>query len=248
MPMAYVGTPRLLGNDIETLASIIQGEAGGEGLLGMQAVADVIRNRAQQNFSGYGSNPLDQALARNQFQGQSSKISPEAMAVAEQLKTGQIPSVTKGALYYANPGASTASWAKRLNEQNALKIGNHYFTNNAEGQPFAASPYAGLADGPKGQESYPGLARETAPHPLGGILANIGIPQDAADEIAATLSGPDPGEKSPLQNMFSALAQTPNAPPVRFGPMGDARQTGGGLLAALNAPKIQDLLLKQRMG
>lgn len=117
------------------------------------------------------------------------------------------------------------------------------------------SPYAGMADGPKGQESYPGLgggptglAGATGQHPLGGILAGIGIPQDAADEIAATLSGPDPGEKSPLQKMFSALAQTPEAPPVRFGPMGDARNTGDSLLKALNAPKIGDLLLQKRLG
>lgn len=248
--MAYVGTPRFRGNDLETLASIIQGEAGGEGLLGMQAVADVIRNRASQNFSGYGSNPLDQALARNQFQGQASKISPEAMAVAQQLQGGNLPSVTKGAVYYANPGDSTASWARRLNDQNALKIGNHYFTNNAKGEPFAASPYAGLADGPKGQEAYspPGLG--DAPSGLavatgapGGILG--GIPQDVADYAAS--DDPKPfGER--LGNAFKALTQTPDAPQVRFGQMGDARNTGNSLLKAVNAPKFADALLQKRLG
>ena len=104
-----------------------------------------------------------------------------------------------------------------------------------------------MADGPKGQEMYapPGLAPATG---QGGILADLGIPQDAANEIAATLSGPEPGEKSPLQKLFASLAETPNAPPVRFGPMGDARQTGDALLKQLNAPKMGDLLLKQRMG
>jgi hypothetical protein len=239
--MAYVGTPRLLGNDIETLASIIQGEAGGEGLLGMQAVADVIRNRANQNFSGYGSNPLDQALARNQFQGQSSKAGPEARSVAEQLKAGNLPSVTNGATYYANPGASTASWARNLNDQNALKIGNHYFTDNAKGAPFAASPYAGLPDGPKGQESYPGLAPATGQQ--GGILA--GIPQDVAD-YASTPEPKSFGER--LHGAFKALADTPDAPPVRFKPLGDVRQGADGLLKAVYAPKISDLLLQKRMG
>ncbi len=241
--MAYVGTPKLLGDDIQTLASIIQGEAGGEGLLGMQAVADVIRNRAANNFSGYGSNPLDQALARNQFQGQSSKVGPEALAVAQQLKTGNLPSVTKGALYYANPGASTASWARRLNSDNALKIGNHYFTNNANGAPFADSPYAGMADGPKGQESYGlggspvGLASVTGSQ--GGLLA--GIPHDAANEIAATLNGPDEGQhqQSPLQKMFAALAKTPEADPVRFSQMGDVRQSGDSLSKYLASLKQQ---------
>ncbi len=247
--MAYVGTPRFRGNDLETLASIIQGEAGGEGLLGMQAVADVIRNRASRNFSGYGSNPLDQALARNQFQGQASKISPEAMAVAEQLKGGNLPSVTKGAVYYANPGDSTASWARRLNDQNALKIGNHYFTNNAKGEPFAGNAYAGLPDGPKGQEAYspPGLGGvpsglAVATSAPSGLLGDI--PQDVADYAAS--DDPKPfGER--LGNAFKALTQTPDAPQVRFGQMGDARVSGDALLKTLNAPTLADSLAKKRL-
>jgi hypothetical protein len=245
--MAYVGTPRLLGNDIETLASIIQGEAGGEGLLGMQAVADVIRNRASQNFSGYGSNPLDQALARNQFQGQSSKYGPEALSVAQQLTSGNLPSVTKGAVYYANPGASTAGWARRLNDENALKIGNHYFTDNAKGQPFASSPYAGMPDGPKGQEAYspPGLGGQPGLAVATNSPGILGVPQDVADYAAS----PEPksfGER--LQGAFKVLADTPDAPPVRFKQLGDVRQTGDGLLKALNAPKFGDTLLQKRLG
>lgn len=245
--MAYVGTPRFLGSDVDTLASIIQGEAGGEGLQGMQAVADVIRNRASQNFSGYGSNPLDQALARNQFQGQSSKVGPEALAVAQQLATGSLPSVTKGALYYANPGASTASWAKRLNDQNALKIGNHYFTNNANGEPFAGNPYAGMADGPKGQEAYAppilGPDTSTATASILGPGNQDISPPDTGAAVAQALNP----KTSPLQNVFKALAKTPDAPAIRFGQMGDARQTGDTLSKALNAPTLADLLAKKRM-
>ncbi|TIR37803.1 MAG: cell wall hydrolase, partial [Mesorhizobium sp.] len=89
------------------------------------------------------SSPVAQALARNQFQGQSTKIGPDARNVASQLISGQLPDVAGNALYYANPGASTASWARNLNSSNAMKIGNHYFTDNAKGVPFAApSPYA----------------------------------------------------------------------------------------------------------
>lgn len=242
--MAYVGTPRYFGNDLNTLASILQGEAGGEGMQGLLAVADVIRNRAGQNFSGYGSGLLDQALAKNQFQGQSANASPEARRVAERLISGKIPDVTGGALYYANPGASTASWARRLNDQNALKIGNHYFTNNTEGQPFSApSPYAALPDGPKGQEMWPqetGLsAATTSQKAPAGILS--GVPQDVAAYAASDDS------KSPLQGIFSALAQTPDAPPVRFSPLGDARQTGDALLKQLQSTPIASILLKQRL-
>ncbi len=111
------------------------------------------------------------------------------------------------------------------------------------------SPYAGLADGPKGQESYQGLGG--APVGLasatgqqgGGILS--GIPQDVADYAAS----PEPkslGER--LQGAFKALADTPDAPPVRFKQMGDVRQSGGGLLKELNAPKLSDLLLQKRLG
>lgn len=245
--MAYVGTPKYLGTDLETLASILQGEAGGEGLQGMQAVADVIRNRASQNFSGYGSSPVAQALARNQFQGQSAKAGPEAHSVAQQLVSGNLPDVAGNALYYANPGASTASWARNLNSENAMKIGNHYFTDNAKGVPFAGNPYAGMADGPKGQETYaqPGLGGS----PGLAVATNGGILGDVPPEVADYASSKDPkpfGER--LQGAFRALADTPDAPPVRFGPIGDARNTGDSLLKALNAPQISDLLLKKRLG
>lgn len=147
--MAYVGTPRYLGDDVTTLASILQGEAGGEGVHGMQAVANVIQNRASQNFSGYGSALVDQALAEKQFQGQVSKPGKQAKAIAEQLVSGSIPDITGGALYYANPADSSAKWARNLNDGNALKIGNHYFTDNADGKPFAPAVSAanGLASG-----------------------------------------------------------------------------------------------------
>lgn len=134
--MAYVGTPRYLGSDLKTLASILQGEAGGEGVSGMQAVANVIQNRASQNFSGYGNGLIDQALAEQQFQGQARNPSKAARDVAAKLINGQVPDITGGALYYANPTDSSAQWARNLNGGNALKIGNHFFTDNAEGRPF----------------------------------------------------------------------------------------------------------------
>jgi hypothetical protein len=237
--MAYVGTPRMRGDQLQTLASIIQGEAGGEGLLGMQAVADVIRNRAGKNFSGYGSGLLDQALARNQFQGQSSKIGPEALRVAQQLQDGTLPDAAGSALYYANPGASTAAWARNLNASNALKIGNHYFTDNANGVPFAGGSYVG-PDGPKGQESYPSPADPAAPQ-QGGMMADTGIPQGVADYAAS-----DDNQKSPLASFFERLGNVEYPAPPRLGPMGDARETGGLLLKALAQPGIADYLFGKR--
>jgi len=250
--MAYVGTPNFMGSDLNTLASILQGEAGGEGLRGLQAVADVIQNRASQNFSGYGSSLLDQALARNQFQGQSTKPSPEAKQVAAQLLGGQLPDVTGGALYYANPGASTASWARNLNANNALQIGNHYFTNNTNGQPFAPSPYANMADGPKGQEMYPSLpsaAQPTAVAGSDGSDPSLGLSAQQGNDIASILNPNQDNFGNRLQAAFQKLAQTPNAPMPRMGGGGDARSSGNDLLKALqaNGLDLSQLLMKQRL-
>lgn len=240
--MSYVGTPRYLGSDLETLASILQGEAGGEGPQGLQAVASVIQNRANQNFSGYGKSLIDQALAHNQFQGQSATPSPEARAVAAQLTSGGLANdPTHGALYYANPGASSASWARNLNPDNSLQIGHHYFTDNTNGNPFGGA--APGPDGPKGQEAYaqPVLGPSPQPSPLG---PPGGIPTDVA-QYAAADEQKTPGQW--LQGVFGKIAQTPDAPAVRFGPMGDARNSGGDLLKALNAPTLSDLLSKKRL-
>jgi N-acetylmuramoyl-L-alanine amidase len=137
--MAYVGTPSMQGDPAYTLASIIQGEAGGQGQEGMRAVASVMQNRARTNFSGYGTDVLQQALHPNQFQGQATP-SAASLAIARQLLAGAVQDNTGGATSYANPGASTAAWAKRLNETNAVKIGDHYFTDNQKGAPFLGSP------------------------------------------------------------------------------------------------------------
>jgi hypothetical protein len=45
----------------------------------------------------------------------------------------------------------------------------------------------------------------------------------------------DPNEKGGLKGLFNALAQFPDASPARMGPMGDARQSAGGLLELLGA-------------
>jgi hypothetical protein len=148
--LAYVGTAKVLGSPRDTLASVIQGEAGNQGLTGMQAVGATIQNRASINFSNYGSDLVSQATARMQFQGQSGNISPNAYKVADDMLAGRNPDPTGGALYYANPGASTASWARNLDGDNSLKIGSHYFTDNDQGIPFQGGGTTFAGTGPDG--------------------------------------------------------------------------------------------------
>ena len=85
--MAYVGTPTQTGSVRDLLASVIQGEAGNQGTVGMTAVGAVIANRANSNFSGYGSSIQAQLLARNQFQGQAAPTA-SSYAVADNILSG----------------------------------------------------------------------------------------------------------------------------------------------------------------
>lgn len=180
--MAYVGTPRRYSSDRDTLASIIAGEAGGEGKVGMQAVASVIQNRAKNNFSGYGSSLIAQATARRQFQGQS-RPTTASYAIADDLLAGNVSDVTGGALYYANPGASTAAWARRLNSDNALKIGNHYFTDNTDGVPFSGDGASASGDAlGDGLTAENGLAWAAHDVPVPNIDANAGNVPEAINQ------------------------------------------------------------------
>ncbi|MGY2995445.1 cell wall hydrolase [Mesorhizobium sp. URHB0026] len=243
--MSYVGTPRYLGSDLQTLASILQGEAGGEGPQGLQAVASVIQNRAKQNFSGYGSDPISQALAKNQFQGQSPHPSPEALAVAQQLAGGSLANdPTHGALYYANPGASSASWARNLNPNNSLQIGHHYFTDNTSGSPFAGA--APGPDGPKGQEAY------APPAPFGSMSPPMMAHDNSIDPNVAKYAFAD--DKSPIGNrlskageLFSKATEAPRLRPGPFPGGPSAEQAGGLLKATSNTNQLAQMLLGRRM-
>lgn len=75
-----------------------------------------------------------------------------------------------------------------------------------------------------------------------GILADLGVPQSVADYAAS-----DDNEKSPLAKFFARLGQVETPPPMRLGPMGDARETGGLLLKALQQPTMADYLAGKRM-
>lgn len=122
------------------------------------------------------------------------------------------------------------------------------------------NPFAGMADGPKGQEMY----APPAPPPVPGASglasggsgydpsdANLGLTAQQGQDITSILNPNDPNSPSNrLHAMFQRLAQTPNAPAPYLRGGGDARQSGNDLLKALQgttASSLSDLLLKQRL-
>jgi len=111
------------------------------------------------------------------------------------------------------------------------------------------SPYAGFADGPKGQETYalpgawvPGSGSAVASD--GGDGSNLNMTGQQGKDIASILN---PQQQNNLQTMFQKLAQTPNAPAPYLRGIGDARSTGNSLLNALRAPTLSDLLIQKRL-
>ena len=121
----------------EAAIRTILGEAGNQGAQGQLAVADVIANRYK---AGTWGSDIRQIVSPNQFNGfdaTTPKDSARYQAAADAWAKAQAGNdITGGATYFANPSGSTASWAKNLSTDNALKIGDHYFTNNTQGKPF----------------------------------------------------------------------------------------------------------------
>ena len=109
------------------------------------------------------------------------------------------------------------------------------------GAPAGAAPaIPDVPDGPKGQEVY-----ATPSQPVDGtMVASTGQP-DAGMIDPNDLRGP---AKSPLKGFFDALSQYPDAQPARMPQMGDARQSGGGLLELLGNPQALTQLVKKQRG
>jgi hypothetical protein len=133
-------------------------EAGAESEQGQAAVAHVIRNRV--NSGRWGDNAQDVVLAPRQFSpwnmtdGNDPRRfkpdSPEYQRVAklwDDVHAGTIEDPTRGALYFANVGASTATWPRQAlarGPDTYTTIGGHtFFRGLDEGAPQA--PVSGLA-------------------------------------------------------------------------------------------------------
>ena len=129
-------------SDLELLARLIKCEAGGEGTIGMQAVASVIMNRVVQDQGEYGRyNTIpDVIYAPRQFecatdQPQSiNNMSPdeEHYRIAEWAINGGRLTDLGDALWFFNPYSDTCR--NRFPNNNGyfqIRIGDHCFYNPA---------------------------------------------------------------------------------------------------------------------
>jgi spore germination cell wall hydrolase CwlJ-like protein/8-oxo-dGTP pyrophosphatase MutT (NUDIX family) len=131
-------------NDAYVVTATIWGEARGEGYQGMQAVMNVIMNRAKGNFQTARnvvlspkqfsiwndiSNPeqysvnLAKKAASNALKDD--KSYKQALHIVHQAMTGNLKDITDGATFYFNPKLAQPKWAKKL--RFIKKIGNHDF-------------------------------------------------------------------------------------------------------------------------
>jgi hypothetical protein len=136
---------------LDMIARTVVGEAGNQEPLGQAAVAHVILNRVSDGR--WGNSPSSVVLAPNQFEAWSnpqalasiprtSKQYQDALAIAKQVASGDIPDPTNGAMNYANVDTvqkrgnqSAMNWINGMT--NVTKIGDHTF-GNAKGNPPVA--------------------------------------------------------------------------------------------------------------
>jgi N-acetylmuramoyl-L-alanine amidase len=123
----------------------VLGEARGEGMDGMEAVAAVIRNRT--NSGQFPNDPAAVALQPSQFSvwnagagggktdyNKNSDLYRKAEQAVERVFSGQAPDRTNGALYYHTPAVSPY-WADEANQYGTTRLGNHIFYNGRPTPP-----------------------------------------------------------------------------------------------------------------
>jgi spore germination cell wall hydrolase CwlJ-like protein len=126
--------------DIDTLARTLYGEARGEGVSGMQAVAWVIVNRAKrggrfpitiagvckqpQQFTCWSPNDINAKVCA--AVDESDPSFAQAVYAAASVLTGEVPDFTGSAdHYYASSMKVAPSWAGKMTH--TVRIGNHRF-------------------------------------------------------------------------------------------------------------------------
>ena len=124
--------------DIEISARVAWGEARGEGVEGLQAVLNVIVNRANdrrypsslagvatqyKQFSAYNENDPNRAQLETVTDADPKFV--QAVELAAQAKRGVLPDITGGATHYHNNKIPPPFWTKGATI--TARIGNHIF-------------------------------------------------------------------------------------------------------------------------
>ena len=122
--------------NMNIFASTLIGEAGGEGIKGMQAVANVIMNRARGDFSKVGAVCL-KPYQFSMWNGKRDQIKfvvhkakaharwKDAMLLIQQAKDGKLQDITGGSDFYFNPKLAMPKWANQF--EKTYTIGQHDF-------------------------------------------------------------------------------------------------------------------------
>lgn len=124
--------------ELELLARLIKCEAGGEGEIGMRAVATVVMNRVRQSSGEYGryNTVNDVVFAPRQFECATNQaqsiyyISPDSIHydIASRALNGEVLSDVADALWFFNPYSDYCrSNFPNNNGYFIARIGNHCF-------------------------------------------------------------------------------------------------------------------------
>lgn len=124
--------------EIDTLARTLWGEARGDGVRGMQAVANVITNRVNRG-GWYGATYQEVCLKPYQFScwldtdpnyekllrvNEKDSQFAQAVQIAKKAYNGELPDITGGAVNY-HAKSVNPYWAKSMSK--TATIGNHIF-------------------------------------------------------------------------------------------------------------------------
>jgi spore germination cell wall hydrolase CwlJ-like protein len=133
-PASHIQRVSISQQDRDIVAAALIGEAGGEGLRGLQAVMNVISNRSRgrpdrfadvvllpKQFSYFNNKTPQEAVKRAKTHQRWS----EAVGVVKQAENGQLRDITGGSDHYFNPVKANPSWAKSMRLM--VRIGNHDF-------------------------------------------------------------------------------------------------------------------------
>jgi len=196
-------TGQYVAPDLDKVVRTVYGEASNEGIIGQQAVASVIANRARQS----GMTPTDVVLAKGQFEPWSDPAararmesldpsSPEykqLAAIVEPALKGQLADPTGGATHFYAPkaqaalGRSAPSW----DDGTGRDIGNHRFFNHGYGPQGKVQVAQADVPAPDAQPAQgfaiPGQAQSPVTANLERALANPNLSDGARRALQSRL-------------------------------------------------------------